>query len=118
MNNLTEKLKRDGRHEVAIRITELIVEANAGLWPANIWQWKIVGRKFGIRVKVLPRGLECDAHFRAGVIYLPRRGPVHRHLAHETAEAVVRWEGEPPFIIAGAGDWDRHLIACEVEGYN
>ncbi len=106
------------RQAVAARVVELVVEANGGKWPESIWQWRRVSRRYGVRWKLVSLDILPEPILRRGVLYLPRLrhkpALLERFLTHELAEAVLCWEGEPPYNHPGDFS-ERHEIACLVE---
>lgn len=98
----------------------LMAEANGGKEPVTIWQYRRVGKRFGVRIRfvaadalqsaLLRLGEDCS---QQGVIYVRKtRNMTHLRLniLHELAEAVGRWEGAPPCVCQTS----CHEIACAV----
>lgn len=106
---------------VSRRAAELILEANAGRWPATVAECVAVAARFGAVVQFHPAESlgPYGAHYRAGVIYIPIVSCLAftlRMLIHEIAEVVTRWDGEPPYKLPGPCDGlEHHRCACMVE---
>ena len=95
-----------------------MAEANHGREPTNIWQYRRVARRFGVRIRFLPPEVRNQAILRQGqrageqgVIYIRRTrniGQLRRDILHELGEAASRWEGWPPICC----EVSRHEAAC------
>ena len=111
----------EARHEVAARLLEVIMERAGGRMPETLLEWRTVARRLGVEhIKMVSPKVLSTPLLRDGVIWLPRvrHRPclMMRFLAHETAEAGLEWEGEPPLVYPSQG-WtdDRHRIALLIE---
>ncbi len=109
------------RHEVAARLLEVIIERAGGRMPETLLEWRTVARRLGVeQIKMVSPKILPSPMLRDGVLWLPRVRHRYclmmRYLAHETAEAGLAWEGEPPLVYP-AGGWtnDRHRIAVLIE---
>ena len=108
--------------EVMERVICLIGEANGGRWPQNIWQWRRVARRFGIKLKFLRVRGGLTACYQDGCLVIgwtEQPGYTLRWLVHEISEAILLWEGEPeyrhPVQFSETQDALRHQLACKVE---
>ena len=109
------------RHEVAARLLDVIIERAGGRMPETLLEWRTVARRLGIEeIKMVSPTVLSTPLLRDGILWLPRVRHRYclmmRYLAHETAEAGLEWEGEPPLVYPLSG-WtdDRHRIAVLVE---
>ncbi len=102
-------------------VLRLFAEANGGEEPENIWQYRRVGRRLGLRIRVLPGDVLPSSLLRQGqqagqqgVIYVRRTHDMAKlrvEILHELAEAATRWEGVPPCVTACS----RHEVARRTE---
>ena len=109
------------RHEVAARLLDVIIERAGGRMPETPLEWRTVARRLGVeQIKMVSPTILASPMLRDGVMWLPRVRHRYclmmRYLAHETAEAGLEWEGEPPLVYPPSG-WfnDRHRIAILIE---
>jgi hypothetical protein len=109
------------RHEVAARLLEVIIERAGGRMPETLLEWRTVARRLGIeQIRMVSPAVLPTPLLRDGILWLPRVRHRYclmmRYLAHETAEAGLEWEGEPPMVYP-LSEWmdDRHRIAVLVE---
>lgn len=109
------------RQEVAARLLDVIIERAGGKMPETLLEWRNVARRLGVeQIKLVSPQILPTPFLRDGIMWLPRVRHRYclmmRYLVHETAEAGLEWEGEPPLVYPTNG-WsnDRHRIAVLIE---
>lgn len=103
--------------ELVSLVRDAILEANGSRWPTNLKQWRATARRFGLSIAIA----RVDGPFRALLVddlIIVRWNRdfriMQRCIAHEVAEAAMRWEGAAP-CVCGLDSMGFHHIATQVE---